>query len=172
MAALMVGHTGSVRGLKGGVQKLLAELREKSERLEESPVLQRLREVCVCSLHYDLACSLSLHCMYSMQEESPSLPGGRGKVVVYVTSMQAVRKTYEQCQSILQILRAHQVAFVAKDIYLHPDYNEELQLRLGETKLSVPHVCTVATCNIGTVCLDVQNIGWFVFIISHCAVVH
>lgn len=44
-AALLMGQTGSVRGLKGGVQKLLAELKEKSERLEESPVLQKLREV-------------------------------------------------------------------------------------------------------------------------------
>ncbi len=45
VAALVMGHTGSVRGLKGGVQKLLDELREKSERQEESPVLQKLREV-------------------------------------------------------------------------------------------------------------------------------
>lgn len=45
VAALVLGHTGSVRGLKGGVQKLLTELREKNERLEESPVVQRLREV-------------------------------------------------------------------------------------------------------------------------------
>lgn len=64
----------------------------------------------------------------------------RGKVVVYVTSMQAVRETFEQCQSVIQILRAHQVAFVAKDIYLHPDYNGELQLRLSDEKISVPHV--------------------------------
>ncbi len=45
VAALVLGHTGSVRGLKGGVQKLLAELKEKNERMDESPVLQRLREV-------------------------------------------------------------------------------------------------------------------------------
>ncbi len=51
MTALVLGHSGSVRGLKGGVQKLLAELREKSERLEESPVLQKLREV--ASYHVD-----------------------------------------------------------------------------------------------------------------------
>ncbi len=61
-------------------------------------------------------------------------------MVVYITSMPAVRETYEQCQRIVLVLRAHQVAFVAKDIYLHPDYNEELRLRLGETKLTVPQV--------------------------------
>ncbi len=54
VAALVMGHTGSVRGLKGGVQKLLAELREKSERQEESPVLQKLREVDIIIVTYNV----------------------------------------------------------------------------------------------------------------------
>lgn len=68
------------------------------------------------------------------------MPGQRGKVVVYITSMRAVRETFEQSQSVVQTLRAHQVAFVTKDVYLHPDYNQELRLRMGETKYMVPQV--------------------------------
>jgi len=75
------------------------------------------------------------------QEESPQGPGQRGMVVVYVTSMQGVRNTYEQCQKIIQILRGHQILFLAKDIYLHPDYSKELKMRLGDsTPLAVPQV--------------------------------
>ena len=60
---------------------------------------------------------------------------------MYVTSMKAVRETFDDCQNVISILRSHQVAFVAKDIYLHPDYNEELKLRLGDPgQLTVPHV--------------------------------
>ena len=67
-------------------------------------------------------------------------------MVVYITSMPAVRETHEQCQRIVLVLRAHQVAFVAKDIYLHPDYNEELRLRLGEPTLTVPQVPYIHYC--------------------------
>ena len=49
-----------MRGLKGGVKKLLDELREKSQRLDESPVLQRIREVgfsktsSACMMHHTI----------------------------------------------------------------------------------------------------------------------
>ena len=55
--------------------------------------------------------------------------------------MQAVRDTFEQCQYVLQTLRNHQVVFTSKDVYLHPDYSEELRLRLGEPEnITVPQV--------------------------------
>lgn len=69
------------------------------------------------------------------------MPGKSGKIVVYVTSMHAVRETFEQCQFVLQTLRNHQVVFTSKDIYLHPDYSEELRLRLGDPdNITVPQV--------------------------------
>ena len=57
MASIVVGRSGSVRGMKGGVGKILSELKEKSERLEGSTVLQKLRKVssfAQCSNHIKL----------------------------------------------------------------------------------------------------------------------
>jgi len=45
MSALVLSSCGTVRGKKGGVFKVLAGLREQRERLDQSPVLQKLREV-------------------------------------------------------------------------------------------------------------------------------
>ena len=38
-------RSGSVQGISGGVERLLNLFREKSERLKESPTLEKLREV-------------------------------------------------------------------------------------------------------------------------------
>ena len=68
------------------------------------------------------------------------MDGKRGQVVVYVTSVQAVRSTYEECRQVVQILRNMRVAFQQKDIFLHPDYRKELMERLVTDKPIVPQV--------------------------------
>lgn len=73
--------------------------------------------------------------------------GRRGQVVVYVTSVQAVRSTYEECRRVVQILRNMHVAFQQKDVFLHPDYRKELMERLRVDKPTVPQVSTnTAVC--------------------------
>lgn len=107
--------SGSVRGVDGGVEKILKALRRKSERVSSSPVLRRLRE--------------------EEEEEEESQDGEcgkkKGKVVLYVTSVKAIRKTHEMCKQVLHILRALQVSITVKDVFLHPDYSKELAERLG-----------------------------------------
>ena len=61
-------------------------------------------------------------------------------MVVYVTSVQAVRSTYDECKRVIQILRNMNVMFQQKDIFLHPDYRKELQERLGIDTPTVPQV--------------------------------
>ena len=68
------------------------------------------------------------------------MEGKRGQVVIYVTSVQAVRSTYEECRQVVQILRNMRVDFQQKDIFLHPDYRKELMERLATDKPTVPQV--------------------------------
>ena len=56
--------------------------------------------------------------------------GRVGKVVLYVTSVQVVRETHEMCKQVVHILRSRRVAFIQKDVFLHPDYGRELSERL------------------------------------------
>lgn len=45
MAAIVSRRSGSIRGVEGGVEKILASIKQKSEKYKYSPLLQRIREV-------------------------------------------------------------------------------------------------------------------------------
>ena len=67
--------------------------------------------------------------------------GRKGKVVLYVTSVQMVRNTRELCKQMVHILKAYRVKCTVKDVYLHPSYNKELNERLGGgDNISLPQV--------------------------------
>jgi len=64
---------------------------------------------------------------------------------VYVTSVQAVRSTYDECKRVIQILRNMHIMFTQKDVFLHPDYRKELMERLDIKTPAVPQVCDSVT---------------------------
>lgn len=118
-------RTGSLRGVEGGVERILNALRQNKERTTISPALRRLRD------------------------EERGEHGKRGKVVLYMTSIKAIRKTHERCKQILLLLQAHQVALTVKDVFLHPDYGKELHERMSGFKdISLPQLF-VAGSHIG-----------------------
>ena len=87
------------------------------------------------------------YCLLFVQEEcEDETEGKRGQVVVYVTSVQAVRSTYDECKRVIQILRNTHVMFQQKDIFLHPDYRKELTERLGGKTPTVPQVRKLVAC--------------------------
>ena len=45
MATIVSRRSGSIRGVEGGVEKILASIKQKSEKHKYSPLLQRIREV-------------------------------------------------------------------------------------------------------------------------------
>ena len=44
-AAIVSRRSGSIRGVEGGVEKILESIKQKSEKYKYSPLLQRIREV-------------------------------------------------------------------------------------------------------------------------------
>ena len=70
--------------------------------------------------------------------------GKKGKVVLYVTSVQMVRSTRELCRQVVHIVKAHRANCAVRDVYLHPAYSKELSERLGgRENVSLPQVITI-----------------------------
>ena len=76
-----------------------------------------------------------------MEEEMPNKEEGKkGKIVIYMTSLAAIRDTYTNCNMVLEIFHNHNVVYKTKDIFLHPNYKKELKERMQLKKITVPQV--------------------------------
>ena len=60
--------------------------------------------------------------------------------MVYTTSMQIIRDTYEQCQRVKKILQTHMVVYEERDIFMSRENQRELMDRLKEDNVNVPQV--------------------------------
>jgi glutaredoxin domain-containing cysteine-rich protein 1 len=59
-------------------------------------------------------------------------PGGEKRVVLYITSLRGVRKTYEDCWDTKVILQSYGVLVDVRDVAMHGGYKEELRGVLKE----------------------------------------
>eukprot|EP00250_Pteridium_aquilinum_P019279 c24377_g2_i1 orf=637-2196(-) len=66
-------------------------------------------------------------------------PGGEGKVVLYFTSLRAVRKTFEDCCMLRLILKGLRVHVDERDVWMHSKFRKELTDVMGAT-LPVPRL--------------------------------
>ncbi|XP_051129165.1 uncharacterized protein LOC127250060 [Andrographis paniculata] len=64
------------------------------------------------------------------EEKCPT--GGGDAVVIYTTSLGGVRRTYEDCNRVRQLLETHQVVFDERDVALDAGFRSELRELLGE----------------------------------------
>lgn len=64
-----------------------------------------------------------------LMEKSP--PGGKGKVVLYYTSLRGVRRTYEDCCNARVILQVYGVRIDERDVSMHGGFRDELNEILG-----------------------------------------
>lgn len=68
------------------------------------------------------------------------LPGTEDRVVIYITSLRGIRKTFQDCHSIRMIFRGLRVNLDERDISMDIAYKRELQRVLGENTISLPQV--------------------------------
>eukprot|EP00118_Oscarella_pearsei_P004363 m.18559 g.18559 ORF g.18559 m.18559 type:complete len:242 (+) comp27677_c0_seq4:491-1216(+) len=116
----ILSRRGTVRGFENKVSNSLASIKKRAED--------------------DTLTNTSRRLLRLIEEESADADGRGGKIVVYMTSLSAVRETYQQCRVVLLILRAHRVKVSQKDIMLHDEFHDELKERLGRSEITVPQV--------------------------------
>ena len=73
----------------------------------------------------------------ALPEKCP--PGGSETVVVYTTSLRGVRKTFEDCNRVRDVLETHRVVFDERDVSLHGDFLREVKELVGEA-VALPRV--------------------------------
>jgi len=63
----------------------------------------------------------------------PPQPDSTRKVVLYLTSLRGIRKTYEDCWSAKSILQSYGVRVDERDLSMHSGFKDELHAALGST---------------------------------------
>ncbi|KAJ0666055.1 putative glutaredoxin, Thioredoxin-like superfamily [Helianthus annuus] len=74
-------------------------------------------------------------------EDFPEIcpPGGSDKVVIYLTSLGGIRRTYEDCNRVRSIMELHGFLYEERDISLHGEFRTQLKELLGDSA-SVPRM--------------------------------
>lgn len=117
---IILGRTGTVRGFERSVKNRISNF----NTLQKSTKISKI---------------LSQQIINEKENKSNKFPG---KIVIYTSSLTAVRDSFEKCRMVQQILRNRMVKFEEKDIYLAPEYGNELKERLAgmHNPLKVPVV--------------------------------
>lgn len=93
--------------------------------------------------NYDRIASLKRDPLSEYPEKCP--PGGADVVVIYTTSLGGVRKTFEECNKVREVLEGHEVVFDERDVSLHGEFLKQLKELMGEgegegERVKVPRV--------------------------------
>ncbi|KAL2636407.1 hypothetical protein R1flu_007886 [Riccia fluitans] len=67
-------------------------------------------------------------------------PGGEDRVVLYITSLRGIRKTFEDCNQLKIILQGFNVAIDQRDVSMHAEFREELKELQGGKMVPVPRL--------------------------------
>jgi len=68
------------------------------------------------------------------------LSGTEDRIVVYLTSLRGVRRTFEDCYTVRMILKGFRVWVDERDVSMDIAYKEELERALGERHVALPQV--------------------------------
>ncbi|KAE8657570.1 putative DNA binding protein [Hibiscus syriacus] len=68
------------------------------------------------------------------------LPGTEDRIVVYLTSLRGIRRTYEDCYAVKMIFRGFRLWIDERDISMDAAYKKELQSILKVRKVTLPQV--------------------------------
>ncbi|XP_028774733.1 uncharacterized protein LOC114731675 [Neltuma alba] len=87
--------------------------------------------------NYDRIAKLRRDPLSDFPEKCP--PGGMEGVVIYTTSLGGVRKTFEDCNRVREVLESHRVVYDERDVSLHGEFLKEMKEMVGEG-VTVPRV--------------------------------
>ncbi|KAF3780727.1 Uncharacterized protein EJ110_NYTH38413 [Nymphaea thermarum] len=65
-------------------------------------------------------------------------PGGQDSVVLYTTTLRAIRKTFEECSAVRHVLSSLRILLDERDVSMHTPFKEELKSLMRTTAAVVP----------------------------------
>lgn len=68
------------------------------------------------------------------------LPNAEDRVVVYLTSLRGIRRTFEDCNAVRMILKGFRVWVDERDVSMDMEYREEVQRVMGKCHVALPQV--------------------------------
>lgn len=86
----------------------------------------------------DLRFRAMLDPLSKYEEKCP--PGGDDRVVLYLTSLRGIRKTFEDCHSLRMILQSFPIWVDERDVSMHAEFRTELRELIGGPTVIVPRV--------------------------------
>ncbi|KAK8661962.1 hypothetical protein V6N13_091550 [Hibiscus sabdariffa] len=131
-AAAVSKFYSSFDSVKGKVKKLcnLFESAKSSSNLVNPKVSLRPSKSIAHSSSFSLSFNNSLI----------RLPGTEDRIVVYLTSLRGIRRTYEDCYAVKMIFRGFRVWVDERDVSMDAAYKKELQSVLRQKTVSLPQV--------------------------------
>ncbi|KAJ8650910.1 hypothetical protein MRB53_003933 [Persea americana] len=82
----------------------------------------------------------ALRSFNSLATRSEPVSDGEKRIVVYLTSLRVVRKTFDDCRSVQSILKGFRLSIDERDLSMHPGFLDELKGILGKKNLTLPRV--------------------------------
>ncbi|GJN22278.1 hypothetical protein PR202_gb09832 [Eleusine coracana subsp. coracana] len=100
----------------------------KKREIQKFPGIVRAR---VSAFQQRIDAKLANKLAPSSPPQAPSPPDSARKVVIYLTSLRGIRKTYEDCWSTRSILQGYGVRVDERDLSMHTGFKDELHAVLG-----------------------------------------
>ena len=127
------GFYNSFESMKGKVKKLRSLFESPKPNPNELQIQATKKLQSVKSMGPD-------YNRFPVNDNRIRLPGTEDRIVVYLTSLRGIRRTYEDCYAVKMIFRGFRVWVDERDISMDSAYKKELQSVLGEKNVSLPQV--------------------------------
>ena len=109
--------------------------------LEEHP-LRNFEEKCPLGEHphknFEGKCPPGKHPLENIEEKCP--PGGANAVVLYTTTLGVIRKTFDDCKNVRNVLESYGICISERDLSMHLEFGNELRKLMGGKVVTLPTV--------------------------------
>ena len=88
--------------------------------------------------NFEGKCPPGEHPLENIEEKCP--PGGANAVVLYTTTLGVIRKTFDDCKNVRNVLESYGICISERDLSMHLEFGNELRKLMGGKVVTLPTV--------------------------------